>query len=316
MWRNTKRKTNDARAHLAVKNRPRPPMDSRLRAVLLALSVCLLATVSGYLTYRSWDWLRERVLYQNPLFAIDTIEVSPEYWVTAEQVRAWSGVRLGDNLLRVDVSRVRRDLELKPQIESASVERVLPSLLRLRVKEREPVARLQGVQRGSSGELTPTIMYLDTNAVVIPPLSVSNAPPEAVQALAALPLIRGVPGSELRPGQALTSFGARTALRLLAGIDRSPMAGKVDVLTLDVSGPEVIAVTCAQGSEITLGLDDLPGQLRRWRTVTDAGARLGKTIAALDLSLANNNPLLWQDTNAAPAVRPPPRPTRPRKSHV
>jgi cell division septal protein FtsQ len=63
----------------------------------------------------------------------------------------WSGVREGENLLGLDLARVKRDLELVPLIRSAAVERVPPNTLRIRVSEREPLARVLAPQAASSG---------------------------------------------------------------------------------------------------------------------------------------------------------------------
>ena len=50
-------------------------------------------------------------------------------------------VGLENNLFALDLSRVKRDLELVPAIESADVERILPHTLKICVTEREPIAQ-------------------------------------------------------------------------------------------------------------------------------------------------------------------------------
>jgi hypothetical protein len=75
-----------------------------------------------------------------------------------------------------------------------------------------------------------------------------------------------------------------------------------------VAQANVLVVRTAQGNEITFGLRDFDGQLRRWRLVHDEAQRRGKLITSLDLAVGNNSPMLWADAAGAP---PPPRPAKP-----
>jgi hypothetical protein len=96
------------------------------------------------------------------------------------------------------------------------------------------------------------------------------------------------------------------------------MAGLVDLKQLDVATPGVLIVTTGQGHELTFGLNDLEGQLKRWRLVHDRALISGKHVKTLDLSVANNSPMLWVD---AAGLAPSPVPKRLkaspyRKKHV
>src|SRR6185369_5041854 len=88
-----------------------------------------------------------------PYFAIERLEIETDGVLAPEQLRTWGGVRPKDNLMALDLARVKRDLELVPAIESVIIERVLPGTLRIRVTEREPIAQvlvqqLQGAEGG------------------------------------------------------------------------------------------------------------------------------------------------------------------------
>jgi cell division septal protein FtsQ len=81
------------------------------------------------------------------------------------------------------------------------------------------------------------------------------------------------------------------------------MVGLVDLRRVDVSSPNVIVVTTAQGSEITFGLQNLEQQLSRWRQIYDLGQRNHKIIASLDLAVENNVPVRWAEKNPVPGAR-------------
>ena len=61
------------------------------------------------------------------------------------------GVKVGQNLLALDLARVKRDLEMVSAIRSATVERMAPHTLKLRVSEREPLAQFSVLRLKSDG---------------------------------------------------------------------------------------------------------------------------------------------------------------------
>ena len=132
-----------------------------------------------------------------------------------------------------------------------------------------------------------------------------------------MPVLTGVNTAELRPGRAINSPKVTAALRLIAGFERSPMAGLVDLKSVDVSGTDVLQLNTGQGSRITFAMDRLEEQLRDWRRVHDYGRKTGKAIRTLDLSVTNNAPVLWLEASAVPSSAPGlNKPSIHRKKHV
>jgi cell division septal protein FtsQ len=103
-----------------------------------------------YLLWRAGDWALNQMVYQNQAFAIREIQVLTDGVIAEAQLRQWANVKPGENLLALDLARVKHDLERVPFIATVSVERILPKTLRLRVTEREPVAQVN-VQRARVG---------------------------------------------------------------------------------------------------------------------------------------------------------------------
>jgi hypothetical protein len=48
----------------------------------------------------------------------------------------------------------------------------------------------------------------------------------------------------------------------------------------------------------------LDEQLARWREIYDLGQRMNKTIASVDLAVANNVPVRWTEKISAPSPAP------------
>jgi cell division protein FtsQ len=302
---------------LDVKLRSSQVHTTRVRLVSLALVVTFGTVFGLYLFWRSGEWALDHFVYENPEFAIQSVDVQTDGVISPEQLRRWSGVKIGNNLLALDLTTVKRNLELVSTIESVSVERILPCTLRLSVTERNPIAQVNVPHADASGKIEVTVFQFDVNGFVMQPVD----PRERVMPLSEvgeqLPVIVGVNVYELQPGRRVDLRQAQAALQLIAAFEESPMAGLADLRRIDVSSPEVLIATTEQGSEITFGLKNFDQQLRRWREVYDLGMQMNKAIASLDLSVPNNIPARWMEAVTIPASAPKfTKPTHIRRKNV
>ncbi len=272
---------------------------ARWRMVTTALGVSLGTLIGLLLLWRGTEWTLNAMVFKNEALAVQRIEVQTDGVIAPEQIRLWAGVAKGDNLAGLELGRIRRNLELAPLIKHASVERVMPDTLRLRVTEREPMveAHVLAPKADDSG-YDIVSYYLDDEGYVMLPLQKGMQRPLASAASDALPILTGLNRSDLRPGRPVESPQVMAALRLIEAFENSPMFGLADLARIDLSWPDVLQVTTQYGSEITFSMDRLETQLLRWRSIYDVGARAGKGIASVDLSVTNNVPTLWVETGA------------------
>lgn len=290
---------------------------ARIRLATLTLGVSLAALFVLYVLFWTADWGLERLIYQNPAFAIHTVEVQTDGVISLEQLRRWAGVKPGANLLALDLAEVKRNLEYVPFIATASVERVLPNTLRLRVTEREPVAQVNLPRPRANGGVELVAYRLDAEGFVMPALDVRQRSTPPSQAEETFPVIAGVNPHDLRPGRRIEAPAAQAALRLIRAFEQSPMVGLADLRRVDVSAPETLQVTTGQGSEITFGLQDFERQLLRWREIHEAGVRMQRAVATLDLAVTNNIPARWLEASALPPSTPKSaKPPRAKRKHV
>jgi cell division septal protein FtsQ len=285
--------------------------ETRLRRLTLFLGTSLILFLTVFVVWRGGEWLLRRFVFENQAFAIRALRVETDGVLSIEQIRTWAGVRLGENLLALDMARVERDLKLVPAIESVSLERVLPGALRVRVTEREPIAQVILPQARPSDGYASGIYTLDVTGHFMFPIEVVQRATPVVQANDHLPIVVGIPARDVRPGRQSETPQVLAALALVRDFERSPMAGLVDLKQIDVATPGTLIVTTGQGNELTFGLSDFDAQLRRWRLVHDYAQRFGKHIDTLDLMVANNAPMLWTDVSG---ITPPPAPKRPKVS--
>src|SRR5689334_21526666 len=143
MFRRQARNRRLAREHvLDVRLRSSQVRAARSRMVAILAAIIVGGVLGLYMLYRGGEWGLDRLLYKNPSFAVQEIDLQTDGILVTEQIRRWAGVAAGQNLLALDLLRVNRNLEVVPFIQSVSVERILPRTLRIRVTEREPIAQI------------------------------------------------------------------------------------------------------------------------------------------------------------------------------
>ncbi len=289
---------------LDVKLRSDQVRANRVRLGTISVLVVCGTFFGLYLIWRVGEVTLNAFVYDNADFAIQQIDVQTDGKIAPEQLRRWTGVKLGANLIALDLAAVKRNLELVSVIDSVSVERVLPCTLKIRVTERDPIAQVNVPRADASGGITVSVFQLDAAGVVMEPLDPRVCTVPLAQMNPQLPVIAGLNYFQLQAGRRIELPQVQAALRLVVAFDKSPMAGLVDLQRVDVSAPGVIVATTGQGTEITFGPDNPEQQMQRWQQIYNLGLQQQKSIASADLAVANNVPVRWMTASIAPVVTP------------
>jgi cell division septal protein FtsQ len=316
-----KGKTKNRRAQereqvLDVKLRTSQTRAARMKMVGVGMTAIFCLALVALVLWRGGKWVLDGLIYENEAFAIRQIDVQTDGVLTPETIRAWARVRPGQNLMALDLMRVKRDLESQPPIQFVALERMLQHTLKITVNEREPVAQSM-VTLVHPGAATEQAVYdFDEDGYVMIPLDPhwrTVLPPASER----LPILMGIPASEPHLGKQVTSPQIRAALALVGAFDHSPMTGLVEIERIDVSQPDILKVTTSQKAEITFSLSHFDAQLRHWRLIYDQFQKSGQAIASLDLSISNNLPVHLVAAASVPPVAPRAlQPSRPKRKHV
>lgn len=319
MWgtRKSKNRRLNGGTVLDVKLRSDQARATRTRALALGIGVTFGTVFCFYLLWRTGEWALNALIYENPAFAIAKVEVQTDGEIGLDQIRRWAQVKGGENLMALDLGRIKRDLELVSLIQSVTVERVLPRTLSIRVTEREPIAQVNVPRARSGGGLDVVVMHFDAEGCVMLPLDRRLRSTPLGQVQEELPVITGVNPLQLVPGRQIDSPQVRSAVELLAKFQESAMGALVDIKRVDVTDPEVMIATTGQGGTITFGVKNIDQQLLRWHEIYEQGMQHNKVIASLDLAVANNIPARWLEANLVPPSPPKaPKPPRKKKNNV
>src|SRR5262245_45642740 len=102
--RRRRNRQNTRRRVLDVKLSTEQRRSTRLRWLGVVLGGAILAFVVLFGGWRGSDWVLQRLLYQNPTFAVREIDVDTDGVIAREQLLRWAGVNLDDNLFALDLS--------------------------------------------------------------------------------------------------------------------------------------------------------------------------------------------------------------------
>jgi cell division septal protein FtsQ len=292
-------------------DRPRPWF------VRLLIRTAFLAALTGMVAVAAW-WLRDHWVYRIPALAIQEIVVEVDGVLAPEEVRRLSGVKIGRNILTVDLPALRDRLERHPRIATAKLVVEFPGTLSIHIRERFPLAAVEPL----AGSGLRARYLLDDSGHVILPLNPAAAPAPAVAAEEALPRIVGRLSSVGETDQETLA-----ALELLRAYERLAAGTLPEIASVDVSTPGLLVVTITDGAEVSFGAvtGTFDSQLRRWSDVRRQLAVVGetRTLRTLDLSVSQNAPIRWVESSpnqpASGTQDPPIRPRlkrTPRRTHV
>lgn len=162
------------------------------------------------------------VVYRSQLFDIRTVQVLGAERLTADAIRARAAVPTGTTLLRFPANAIKDRLLGYAWIADAQVTREFPHTLRIRVVERKPTAVIDAGAK---------LWVVDGTGMVLGEQSLEET--------TTLPIVRDIPGLDLKAGRAAISDVLGNALSVLVGISpelrqkvRAVSAPSIDETTL------------------------------------------------------------------------------------
>jgi cell division protein FtsQ len=187
-----------------------------------------------------------------PRFAVRDLAIGPTDHVSADEIAALSGVRLGDRLLAVDPDAVAAQLTTHPWILSARVRRELPSTLAIEVTERHAVATT----------LLGALYLLDENGRPFKHATFGEAD--------GLTVITGVSRDQYGAARATSEAVFRQALGLMSAYaDGHPERPRLSEIHVDPRAGFSLVLLEGSG-EIRLGRGDFPAKLARLDAIAAA----------------------------------------------
>ena len=274
---------------LDVKVQTRGRALARLRVMLVVLVAIGVFLMTCYGLYRLVKTTADRLVYNNPRFAIQQIVVDNDGELTPERVVQFAGVQVGQNLLSLDLAQVRNNLAMVPLVRAVEVRRMLPSRLFIRVDERIAMARLRVPTR----ELADSVFYIDRAGVVMKPVRLADGTVLQPQMPRPVPTLTGVSLADVRIGRQVESEQIYRALELLDKLDQAVAGSLLEVEQIDLSKPRQLVLTTRQHTQVKLDVEDFPQQLRRLGVILRWAQQRQKGVQVVDLTVNRGVPVTF-----------------------
>jgi cell division protein FtsQ len=289
----------DVKVHTEMRTR------ARARWIAAWATAALVLMLTSYGLYRAIRCAADRVVFENPQFAITRIAVESDGALTPQQVQRFAGVRVGQNIFAVNLSEVQRNLELIPMIQRVEVRRELPQRLVIRINERLPVARMQT----ASKQLSDKIFFVDRTGVVMTPIRLDDGTMLQPQSPRPLPVLTGAALADARVGRAVESEQVYRALALLDALEQSGAGATMEVEQVDLSKPRHLTLMTRQNMVVRFDVQDFRPQLRRLSAILAWAQQQQRVVASVDLTVNRGVPVCFAGgvaptTRTTGAVRP------------
>ncbi len=274
---------------LDVKIHRRGAMQKNLRvgSGLLALSVLLV--ILGYGLYRGGRWVADRLIFENQRYAIAEIEVQNKGVLEPSVITQFAEVHVGQNLWAVDLDRAQHNLEMIPVVRQAEVRRVLPDRLVIRIEERRPVARLHV----SSPSLPAAEFLIDRTGTVLKPLKLEDGRVIQPGKGDSLPILTGIPLSDIQVGRKAATPAIYQALDLLDEFHQSAAASMIELTQVDLSQGRRLLARSTHGAQLTFASGSYLQQLRRLGLILQWARHQSREIKSVNLTVAQSVPVTF-----------------------
>jgi len=265
-----KKTKNRAKTHY-VRSKKRKGAESGVIARRVATIALLLLVVGGifYAVYKGYEWIKGELFSNNPRFEIQHLVISCDGNLGEDYIREISGLQEGMNLFEFSFEQIEEKLTGVSRIESVYLERKLPHTLMVNVKERVPMAQINGARA------TKYPFLVDRYGYVLPHR----------RSAAALPLIKGV-DQELPLGEQLKNKDVNTALEIIALCEStSYLRSYVLIESLDVQYLDFIDLRLEGGIRVRMPRYSIKPKLQNLATVIKIAKGQGQEVKEVDLTL-------------------------------
>jgi len=228
------------------------------------------------------NFLLNEVLYTNPHYTLNEIDIEPRGHFSERLIRQAAGLETGENLWTLNLPQIAKDVEKLPYVSSATVERHFPDSVTILIHERIPVVKIIGL---NSDLNTRETFYLDRDGIVLKPRE--DESPHL------LPEVIGMTDAEFEPGTKLDQPSLTCALKILDSIDHTSLHTLIDIRTIDLRDPLSITMVTTRDMSITFRTDCIDQQLIRLQQIIYLPDFQQRTIHTVDLTPDRNVPVTF-----------------------
>lgn len=271
---------------LDVKVRSHKATRHRNKRILAVVSKVLLSVAILWGLVYGVHYGAKRLFFENPDYRLSKIEVRTDGTLQREQVLRAADLREGENIFKVNLARVRDQLQQLAQVDEVQVVRNMPSEIDIQIVERKPIAWITSEKDMIDPFASEAAFLLDARGVL---MKEKKLLPEYL----GLPVIAGCLSESMEAGKQIESYEAKAALELLRLSTRSYMQTRFQIRMIDLSKGYCLVVTDKNHSRVMFGFDDLEKQLQRLEQLLVWSDDSRRELETVNLLVQRNIPVTF-----------------------
>ncbi len=265
----------------------------RFRRGLLWLTGLTALAVAGWALFH-------KAFYDNPEFLLKHVEVLNDGTLTKQEILQTAQIPSKINLLEIDLKAIDTNLRSRSQVRDVRVKRKVPDTLEIMVWERTPVAWL-GYQGGDLDKRQEGIL-LDAEGIAI----CCHTLYREFYDFPVILIPREMIEEFVIYGEKVDLPSVEAALELVHLWPMEPhLHPNLHLAQIDASRHYRLTVDCLPETQLVFLPENLRGQLIKLGDTIRHGERQNRYFAKVDLTVADNIPVIYHDANFAPALEAP-----------
>ncbi len=265
----------------SLKTRPRRRRRHKWAGIRLLAIVCLCITVPA-----GASWAYRQIFFENQEFKLNRVQIETDGSLAELKIAEASGVKVGMDLMAVDIEKARIQLEALPNVAKAHVTRELPDQIHIRVKERIPVAWLSCPPQGIRPLSVERGFLIDEKGNVFRSL-------EMQEDLKVLPVIEALKIARPSEGTILESEGIRKAIKMVLKSERSLEALGLQISEVRLKSEWAMECVYRNGMRATFSMFDIDRGINDLREIVTVMGDKEPRIATVNLVAAKNIPVTF-----------------------
>ncbi len=237
------------------------------------------------MAYGGGQILLEKFLFKNPDYNVKHLEVSLDGVLTLPEVKKLTHLQEGVNIFKLNLGAAEKILSDLPSVKKAHVERILPNTIQISLERRLPIFRLV---------FSPEEEFVPGQSFLIDADGVAMSPEELESSFLELPLLVGIPSSEVVLGKPIQEEHLLFILALWNALSSSSCSSFFTLHSLDISRGYCAVVADANNAHFVFGEENLPAQCDRLQKLFAHSQSAGRQIESANLMLEHNTPVTFR----------------------
>lgn len=265
---------------------------SRQRALIIKVTAVLLTLLTVSALVR---WGYRQAFYENSEFRLNRFVVATDGILSEADVAAASRIELGMNLMTIDLGAVRERIESLPMVTEVEVNRELPDLLEISIREKVPLAWLSCPMHGVRPRSTAEGFLIDESGEVF-------RCQKLLKRFLDLPVIETYQLARPTEGIRVDTKLVKRAIELLQESNRQFGSDGLEIKEVKIANSYSLVVRYNNHMEVTFGVKDVDRGLQDLRWIVTHAHSAGQQLATVNVMPKKNIPVTFYSPPATRAT--------------